>query len=417
MNQNQQQCPRRGMPSSALTTGMILLGMSVAAQCGEWKYVAPPRGDPFEHPTLRALVMSPQRPEDVRVMVSYRGARQRYTQLRYGSPGSIRMTVVLDEIAPGDADLYVDSNRNRRIEPTDRVIAEARVWRLPLSVAVVRGEVTDLTPRAAIFRLGATGLTFSFAAAGYMEGQIKVGGSEHAARRTDGDGNGFFTDAADRLWIDLDDDGHWDPTREQFLYAPLLSLGDVRYSLRSDELGNRLALETIDGTGTIKLALHRPASASRVSDARATLIGRDGSAVSVSGDEQAVTVPVGEYRLGTLTIALDDPAGGPTWTFIFSDNGGKPDQRWYKVAKGAAVEIDPVGKLEMETGVEEQSQSVHAGEELALQPRLYTGDGLLINMSFRGTPAAPATDDGPGAQIKLTGTAERSLGVARSGFA
>ncbi len=43
-----------------------------------------------------------------------------------------------------DVDLYVDANRNRRIEPGDRLVAEAdRTWRTPLSVAVVEGETTQ----------------------------------------------------------------------------------------------------------------------------------------------------------------------------------------------------------------------------------------------------------------------------------
>ena len=53
-----------------------------------------------------------------------------------------------------------------------------------LSVAVVEGETTKLTPRAAIFRLGATGVTFSFAAAGYLEGTVSLAG-RHARRAAD----------------------------------------------------------------------------------------------------------------------------------------------------------------------------------------------------------------------------------------
>lgn len=84
----------------------------------------------------------------------YRGSRQRYAQIRYGSPSSVRITVVLDEVSSSEVDVYVDANRNRRIEPGDRLVPEpGRTWRTPLSVAVVEGETTRLIPRAAIFRL------------------------------------------------------------------------------------------------------------------------------------------------------------------------------------------------------------------------------------------------------------------------
>jgi hypothetical protein len=150
---------------------------------------------------------------------------------------------------------------------------------------------------------------------------------------------------------------------------------------------------------------------------RATLIGRDGSAVGLSGDGAEATVPVGEYRIGTLTVALDDPSGGPRWSFVFSDNGGKPEQRWYKVEKGATAAIDPIGTLEMKTGLDDGSKAPKPGDEVKLQPQLYTGDGLLINTCFRGSLASPAAYDGPGAEIVLAATDGQPLARARSGFA
>src|SRR5262249_58696938 len=111
---------------------------------------------------------------EVREWARYRGTRRRYAQLRYGSPGSVRVTVVLDEAGPGDVDLYVDADRNRRIEAKDRVASKDRTWRLPLEVAVVAGEETRRIPRVAVFRLGATGLTVSFAAARYIERTLRV---------------------------------------------------------------------------------------------------------------------------------------------------------------------------------------------------------------------------------------------------
>ncbi len=312
---------------------LLLVTSIVAAE--DWRFVLPGPGDPFDHPPLHALALSRTKPDDVTEMVKYRGSRQRYTQLRYGSPGSVRITVVLDEASSSDVDLYVDSDRNRRIEVKDRIVGKDRLWRTPLAVAVVEGETTRLIPRAGIFRLGATGVTFSFAAAGYLEGMVSLAGRVHAARRTDGDGNGFLTDAQDRLWIDSNDDGRWDPSLEQFLYSSILPLGDDRYAVRSDELGNRLAFERIDGAGIVKLKLNRAAGSPRAADLHATLLGRDGSAVGVSGEGVGVTIPAGEYRLGTLSLSFDDPGAGPSWSFVFSDNGGTNDHKWYRVAKGA----------------------------------------------------------------------------------
>jgi hypothetical protein len=149
----------------------------------------------------------------------------------------------------------------------------------------------------------------------------------------------------------------------------------------------------------------------------ATLIGRDGSAVGLSGQGAEVTVPIGEYRVGTLTFALEDPGGGPKWCFIFSDNGGKPDHTWYEVEKGGSVEIDPIGKLEMQVGLASDAKPPRAGADIVLEPKLYTGGGLLINTCFRGSPVSPASEQGPGPEIKLSGTDGQPLAAARSGFA
>ena len=92
-----------------------------------WRFVLPAPGDPFEHAPFRALVLAREKPEDLVEKVVYRGdpARRRYAQIRFGSAGSIRVTVVLDEVGPGEADLYVDADRNRRIDDRDRVAAGA----------------------------------------------------------------------------------------------------------------------------------------------------------------------------------------------------------------------------------------------------------------------------------------------------
>ena len=286
-----------------------------------WRFVLPAPGDPFEHPPFRAPVLSREKPEDVGEKVSYRGTSRRYAQLRFGNPGSIRVTVVLDEVGPGDIDLFVDANRDRKIDDRDRVAGtkgssgREQFWRLPFDVAMVEGDVTKTTRRALIFRLGATGRTL-----GYLEGTVTMEGQPRSVRRMDGDGNGLMTNAQDRLWIDLNRDGRWDAASEQFLYASILNLEGARYVLRSDPLGARLALEPLVGTGTVQLALKK----SKATDLRATLVGRDGSAFGLSGSEPA-TVPVGEYRLSTVTAAFDDPQGEQNWSFIFSDNGGKGD--------------------------------------------------------------------------------------------
>ncbi len=378
-----------------------------------WRYVVPPPGDPFEHPPLRALPLSDEKPPDVTENVAYRGKHRRYAQLRYGSPASVRVTVVVDEVGPGEVDLYVDARRKRRIEPADRVAGKDLVWRMPLDAAFVKGEDTEKVRRAVIFRYGTVGRTLAFAAAGYLEGTATVGGKPVRARRSDGDGNGSFTDPDDRLWLDLDGDGRFDPMSEQFLYAPVLTIGADRYAVRTDERAASLTLEPLHGTGTVRLAARPVNGKGRVRDVAATLIGRDGSAVSLGGPTARAVVPAGDYRVSAVTVVLDDPAGGPRWTFVFSDQGRRGPPRWHTVAKDDTLVLDPVGALELRTGLDGPA-AVKSGGDLEFQPRLYTADGLLIVTCVRGTPASPAGEESY-AEGELTSKAGR-VGSARCGF-
>jgi hypothetical protein len=443
------------VPSTTLALVIALAGAPPGDDTGskpsDWRFVLPAPGDAFEHAPFRALVLNREKPEDLLEKAAYRGdpARRRYAQIRFGSPGSIRVTVVLDEVAPGEADLYVDADRNRRIDDRDRVTPSAasppegsssggrreRIWRLPLDVAMVDKDITRKVPRAVVFRLGASGRTLGYAAAGYLEGTVELGNPESgsaskphrvAARRVDGDGNGQVSDSQDRLWIDLNGDGHFDPAAEQFLFATVLNLEGARYVVRSDELGRRLSVEPLIGVGTLRLAWKgettaRPDAASSGASSvelHATALGRDGSVYGLSGTEPA-SVPVGEYRLGTVTIAMDDPKGGQRWSFIFSDNGAKGPPRWYKVEKDGAVAIDPFGTPLFEIDLSDNAaKPTRPGDDVRLQPLLYTGDGLLINVAYRGTPASAALQETLGARVALRGGhSEHELATAHSGFA
>jgi hypothetical protein len=394
-----------------------LIGAVAPAIASEWRHVRPGPGEPFEHPPVRALALGSVKPEDVVERVSYRGVRRRYAQIRYGSPSSVRITVVLDEVSPGVADLYVDADRNRRIEPRDLVRGEGRTWRLPLDVAIVEGERTRYERRSAVFLRGATGLTLGYAAAGHLQGRVLLGDREHVARRQDGDGNGLLTDARDLLWVDLDDDGRWDPAAEQFLYAGILPIGASRYAVRSDPPGTRLALTPLEGTGTVRLATVPTAAGARVALLEVTLIGQDGSAIGLAGAGAEATVPAGSYRLGTVTLALDDPGGGARWGYVFSDGDPRGEPRWHRVEAGGRIEIDPIGAPELSTELVAGATHARGRDDLEVQPRLVTGEGLRIVTSFRGTPAAPSSDEGPAARIALRAADGRALALARSGFA
>ena len=82
-------------------------------------------------------------------------------------------------------------------------------------------------------------------------------------------------------------------------------------------------------------------------------------------------MPAGEYRLGTVTLALEDAKTSQRWSFVFSDGGARGRPRWYKVEKDDAVTIDPIGTPSFEMKLREQTSAARPGEDVAFG-RLFT---------------------------------------------
>ncbi|HUG92416.1 MAG TPA: hypothetical protein VML55_16375, partial [Planctomycetaceae bacterium] len=335
-------------------------------------------------------------------------------QVRYGSADSVRVTFVVDRHESGEADLYVDANRNRIIEAKDRLEGRGLAWRLPLDAAVVGEEtVVNSYPRHVAVKLGSTGRTLLFATAGYVEGTVEVGGRRLAARRVDGNGNGLFADPDDRLWIDLNGDGEWNAFTEQWLFAPVLRVGNERLSARSNPLGHQLTLAPLTDTGQLKLKLPESIEPETVLDVSATLVGSDGSIVSLSGLDRAVDVPAGKYRMNVLSLSLDGGSGQPPWNFLFATDRNR-DAPWHEVGKDRTLILDPVGRLEFTLTGGEGVEAAKPGEELSLQPQLYTGENLLIVTCYRGSD--DSEDHQPKCRVAVCSADGKELASHTCGF-
>jgi hypothetical protein len=294
---------------------LLLVG---GAYADGWRYVVPKPGEPFDHPPMRAIALSATRPPELKERVRYRG-KPRYTQLHYGRGRAAPVTVVVDEAGPGDVDLYLDADRDNEITKGDRVAGEKLAWRADLNAVLTVGEDTKPYPRAAALRYNRITRTLAVATRGYFEGKAKLNGKEVRVRRADGDANGLFADPQDRVWIDADGDGAW----EEFLFAPILRVGEQRVALRADAWGEKLELAPLSGTGTLKLSLPASLKAEKVREVAVTLQSRDGVVATVRQAGGEAVVPAGDYRVSSLLLTVDDPAGGPTWGYVFTDNGGK----------------------------------------------------------------------------------------------
>jgi hypothetical protein len=399
----------------AVPCGLLLIGAGLRADEPQWRYVAAAAADSPMRPVYRYLALADQKPEDLSEEVQYRGKSQKYAQIRYGSDDSRRVVVVVDEVSRDDFDLYVDADRNRVIEAKDRVAGAGKERTAALDVEITRGNVIVHERRQVQWRLGATRKTVGLATLGYVEGIVVIAGRHHAARRVDGNGNGFFADAADRLWIDLNDDQRWDPISEQFPFAPLLTLNNQRYSVRGDAAGSRLALEPLTSEGRIRLRLGELAKDAAVSKLEVMLTGEDGSAFAVNAIDSALVVPAGRYALGTVTLAVHGAGDSQPVQFVFSRVGVDADTRWYEVKKDQELILDPVGKLRFALDIDKSQLTRKPGEAVRVQPQLFTGDGLLINSCSLGD--ADSYDRHRRCTIKLSDTKDQVFEAQSSGFA
>jgi RNA polymerase sigma factor (sigma-70 family) len=379
-----------------------------------WRYVVPAVGAAFANLPPRPLVLNDRKPSDLKESVSYRGRRQRYAQLIYGTGRTAVVSIVVDEAAPNDVDLYIDADRTGKITAKDRVAGDNLMWRVRLQAVVPEGIVLRQYPRTVFFQYGRESQTLSVATCGYWEGQVVLNGKPVTVRRVDGDANGLLADPQDRICVDVKRDATWNPADTEFRFAPILRLGEQGFAVCADEFGKQFRLAPLQGTGTLRLALPQALKPDQVEEIQVRLQSREGVMVALRNLDAAVTVPSGDYRVRSLRLTLKDPKGGLAWGYLFSDKECK-DFRWHRLDPGATLTIDPIGHLDFIAAIGGKREA-RAGELLGVSPALYTGDGLLIERAYRGGFQSWPSDSGCAGQITLVGQGSRVLDSARTGF-
>lgn len=383
-----------------------------SASAGDtWRYVVPSADDAFANPPPIVLALTDNKPSDVKIEIEDRGQRRRYAQLIYGTGRMAPVVMMLDEATGGNLELYVDADHNRIITAKELVQGTGTNWRVAVPAVVSEGEHTIELPRTIFLRYGKTSQTLAVATCGYIEGRIQIEGRLVLARRVDGDCNGLFADPRDRVWIDLDNDGRWDPVVEQHLFMPILKLEGGRFALRADDRGERLDLVPLVGFGTVKLALPKAISEKSVEEIHVTLQSRDGVVTTIRNLNGAIETPAGDYRVSSVMLTLADARNGPTWGFVFNDHGERGPV-WHPLAHNGTLSIDPIGKLDFGLEIPDEAQ---LGESIRVQPTLYTDEGLRIQRAYRGVFQSFAS--GCHGTIDLLDSESNSITSASSGFA
>jgi hypothetical protein len=401
----------------------ILLGLasSIAAQdgvgvSGEWTYQA---DIDALRPIARTIGVTEDRPQDIVEKSKYRGTVRRYAQLRYGSENSRRVVIVIDELAEDGYDFYVDFDRDRTITADELVAGDGRSRTFDLAAEIIHEDQPEQDDRRVRVRLSVTRTRISVATLGCVEGYVPWASSEGSTislcvRRVDGNANGLFADARDRVLLDLDQNQQWDPVDEQFPCLPVQTIANERYAVRSDRLGHRFTLSRITGVGQLRVVLASLPASARISAFEAMAFAEDGSAYSLKQPNDPLSVPTGRYTLGSVSMTIDAGEREP-WHFVFS-RANVEDDDWVSIEPGQQISLKAVGKPSFVLNT--KSDAVRPGDSLTVNPRLYTEDGLLINLSSRGRQMGSFASERYHNRCTVRLSAEgKTLSAATSGFA
>jgi hypothetical protein len=275
---------------------------------------------------------------------------------------------------------------------------------LPATITVALKPSAVRVERTMLFRRSATGDGLRYAVRGYAQGRLKLGDKEYAVVLIDGNADGLLdTVGHDRLWIDLDGDGHFDPLMEQYpLGKAITHKGDI-FVVRSDPLAAGVVVNQRNiGDGKLRLTLarkHDPQS--KIS---AEVVSDIGEFVSIDKLDEFTAVPYGEYRVASLSLQVRD-AAGKSWSYRFDAEGA----REFSAPLGRETTVALVKDLEMNVMME-SGERVKPGATIRVTPNLIADHSLALSRCSGGTG-----DEGK-AEVLLLGPDGKTLQRTVDGF-
>ncbi|MGA2257763.1 MAG: hypothetical protein ABSG53_24130, partial [Thermoguttaceae bacterium] len=167
------------------------------------------------------------------------GPNARYGLLPVGPRPETALAVVWCPKAAGGPVLWLDANGDGRFSADQRHPMPGPKLELPATIAVQLQPTRQQVQRTLIFRRSALGDGLRYAVRGFARGTLSLGKTKHAVLLIDGNADACFdTVGQDRVWIDLDGDGRFDPFTEQFLLGKPIAKGGEVYLVRSDPLAS-----------------------------------------------------------------------------------------------------------------------------------------------------------------------------------
>lgn len=293
--------------------------------------------------------------------------------------------------------LWLDSNGDGRFNPTERHSLATG----SLSIKIIIDCGSEKVERTLLVKRRGEGL--AYAVRGYQSGSVQLAGERYAALLLDGNADGCFDGVGqDRLWIDLNKDGRFDPLTEQFLLGKPLAHAGGLYLVRSNAGGTEVTVHPRPSeTGIIRLKVGK-LDASQITKLSTRLVSEWGELIEVTQDNLAAKLPVGKYRLDHVALTVQDK-DQRRWSYQFFST------RTFeiKVEKGTDHFVDVVPDLKVTIDVE---KSALPGERVEVRPNLVTSTGLYMTGCNRAGEEMRAT-------LQLTNPGSEILDEATTGFA
>lgn len=328
-------------------------------------------------------------------------AGSRFGVLPLGPSGSHRVALVWH--SPTGA-LWIDADGNGRFGQSERHSLAPDGHESKVAIPFGAKENYE---RTLLIRKRGEGL--AYAIRGTIARKLTFGGQSYDVRFVDSDADGCFNNpTTDRLWIDKNRDGQFDPLTEHFVLGRPVEIGNTTYLVQPDPLARTVSVvERPSDMGRLTLNVARLPGA-KVVRVEAQLISEWGEWVAINEAEKAISAPVGRYRIQALTLRVAD-VDGRTWAYSFHGS----DRFIVAAKKDEPAVLDATAGLKATMTL--RAPAAVRGGTLDLQPAVVTACGLTLGFCERFEKFTEA-QVWPEAVVALEAPGSQPLCESRSGF-
>ena len=340
----------------------------------------------------KQLRLSNTIPQDIEIQVEINDVNCKFAQWHFGDSSSTRVAILI-EMVDGDIHrLFIDRNRDRIIEDNERVTVKTKTgktWLTKLETEVHENETVVRAARQIGITPSRDRTKIRITTLGFAEGNVEVGKNTFRARRVDKNGDGLPTGKTDQIWIDFDHNGQFDKLTERMKLDSILRINDARYMVRSDRLGQSIALTPDDQVGFVRFHFELTDKTATLETFEGSLRDESGMLIAVGLHEKQTPVPVGRYCLQDLVIQVRDKDNA-VWRMTLSR--GLSDN-WRKINPDWIIDVKKESNLEMQlledldfSFVAEHVDKPHSLYKTELNPEIRTKNGLVITDFTKETP-------------------------------